>query len=445
MKITKNSRGFTRRDFIRATSAVLAAAAAPGCVTNEATGRQQLMLHSEESEVAFDKSVYPRLITESYGIYNDSVASKYISELGARLAAASHRPTLPWQFKIVNNVEINAWALRGGSIAMNRGILLFFKDEAELAAVIGHEIGHVNARHGSEGDSQRLMAEATLQIAASNMGGVDKNLAGMMLNISSFVAEATLMKYSRVMEFEADALGMEYCNKIGINPNGQVDVQAKIGEMEPKNQSLFRLLQRTHPTGVERVGKAMALMNEKYSSFKDIPRNKERYMDNIANVRRNKKSIMALQDGWSQLQQGQVPMAQMTLVSVLKKAPEDYMALILLAEVQNGLEQYKDGLALSSAALKLSPSEPLAERVIGTSLFHLQQYDKAYQFLHDYDSKRPGIPVVFFFKGVCKDALGQREEAASIYFKYVTEIDNTSEMAAFAVGRLESWGLIATK
>ena len=119
------------------------------CATNPVTGRRELTLMSESQEIAIGRDADVQVKREM-GLYNDPELQRYISDLGQRMAKISERPTLPWQFAVVDQPAVNAFAIPGGFIYVTRGIVPFLDNEAELAGVIGHEIGHVTARHSAQ-------------------------------------------------------------------------------------------------------------------------------------------------------------------------------------------------------------------------------------------------------------------------------------------------------
>src|SRR6266540_5741347 len=125
---------------------LLAASTGLACARNPATGARQLSLISESREIQMGRE-YDQEVRSSLGLYPDSALQRYVQELGARLAARSERPNLPWTFHVVDDPVVNAFALPGGFIFVTRGILGHLRSEAQLAAVVGHEIGHVTARH----------------------------------------------------------------------------------------------------------------------------------------------------------------------------------------------------------------------------------------------------------------------------------------------------------
>src|SRR2546429_9292637 len=142
---------------------LLAVAVAAGCAVNPATGSRQLMLVSESQEIALGRD-YDQQVAASIGVYPDSELQRYIQQFGARLAASSERPNLPWSFRVVDDPVVNAFALPGGFIYVTRGILAHLNSEAELAGVVGHEIGHVTARHSASQLTKQQLAQIGLAV-----------------------------------------------------------------------------------------------------------------------------------------------------------------------------------------------------------------------------------------------------------------------------------------
>jgi predicted Zn-dependent protease len=141
----------------RLTAVAAAVAAVIACATNPATGKKQLMLVSEAQEIAMGKEADQEAVA-AYGLYPDPKVQAYVNELGQRLAAKSERPNLPWSFKVVDDPAVNAFALPGGYIYVTRGIMAHLRSEAELAGVVGHEIGHVTGRHSASQMSKQTLA-----------------------------------------------------------------------------------------------------------------------------------------------------------------------------------------------------------------------------------------------------------------------------------------------
>jgi len=187
--------------------------ATSSCSVNPATGKRQLTLISEQQEIAMGREADGDVI-DSFGLYPDDDLQTYIQDLGARIAADSERPDLTWTFRVVDDPVVNAFAIPGGYIYITRGILAHFNSEAELASVLGHEIGHVTARHSVEQMSQAQLAQIGLGVAMA-AGERFRSLAGL----ASQGLQLLFLKFSRDDEKQADDLGLRYMTREGYDPN----------------------------------------------------------------------------------------------------------------------------------------------------------------------------------------------------------------------------------
>jgi predicted Zn-dependent protease len=189
------------------------------CSMNPATGKRELSLVSEAQEIAMGREADPQIVAQ-FGLYPDQELQRYVADLGARLAAASERPDLPWTFRVLDDPLVNAFALPGGFIYVTRGIMAHLDSEAELVGVLGHEIGHVTARHSASQISKSMLAQIGLVAgaiaapeAAQAYGGLAQQLAGLLF-----------LKYGRDDERQADLLGVRYSVSAGFDPNAMLGV-----------------------------------------------------------------------------------------------------------------------------------------------------------------------------------------------------------------------------
>jgi predicted Zn-dependent protease len=188
-----------------------------GCASNPATGGVDFVLMSEESEIELGQTSHEQVLKQ-FRVYPDPALQDYVNTIGQRLAAASERPDLAWTFTLVDDDAVNAFAIPGGFIYVTRGMMAYLNSEAELAAVLGHEIGHVTGRHAVRQDSKNKVvgAVSTAATVATGTGG-----AGDLTNMFGGVL---LSGYGRSMELEADSLGARYLAKTNYPPQSMLEV-----------------------------------------------------------------------------------------------------------------------------------------------------------------------------------------------------------------------------
>lgn len=198
----------------------------PGCSTNLATGEKHLNLVSESQEISMGKE-YDKELQGSLGLYDNPELQKYVQDLGTRLAAKSERSNLPWTFRVVDDPVVNAFALPGGFIYVTRGILAHMKSEAQLAGVMGHEIGHVTARHSVNSMSNQLLAQLGL-VVGMVLAPDEMQQYGEIANAALGVL---FLKFSRDDESQADQLGVRYMARIDTDPNELIGVMDMLGRV----------------------------------------------------------------------------------------------------------------------------------------------------------------------------------------------------------------------
>ena len=203
-----------------------AAALAAGCATNPVTGEQDFVLMSEERELNLGAEFHKQILKQ-YEIYDDDALQAYVNRIGQRLAQKSHRPDVAYQFTVLDDDSVNAFALPGGYIYITRGILAYFNSEAELAGVLGHEIGHVTARHSVQQYSTATATSILGSIVLSQTGG--GRAAGQLFQT---VQLAALRGYGREHELEADRLGAEYLARGGYQSDKMLGVVRLLADQE---------------------------------------------------------------------------------------------------------------------------------------------------------------------------------------------------------------------
>jgi predicted Zn-dependent protease len=202
---------------------------AGSCAVNPVTGKQDLVLLSENDEIALGRNTHQEVLKQ-YSVYENPALQKYVQDVGTKLAANSHRNNLIYRFTVLDSKEVNAFALPGGYIYITRGLMAYLKSEAELAAVLGHEIGHVTARHSVQ------------QYSATQLTGIGIALGSIFIpgmtqasnQLAQLFGAALLRGYGRDHELEADRLGAEYLARTSYNPQAMLDVIRVL-----KNQEVF--------------------------------------------------------------------------------------------------------------------------------------------------------------------------------------------------------------
>ena len=209
---------------------LLSALLLAGCgtkVVNPVTGKAERSVMDEASEVSQGAKAHQQVLTE-YSALASPPLQAYVNGIGQKLAAQSHRAELKWTFTVLDSPEVNAFALPGGYIYITRGIMAFFDSEAELAGVLGHEIGHVTARHGAQRATRQqnaglgALAAAVLGVALEGAGV--RGAADLAMQAGQGVAAGYVARYSREQELQADQLGAEYLSRSRYDPKNMVDV-----------------------------------------------------------------------------------------------------------------------------------------------------------------------------------------------------------------------------
>ncbi len=203
------------------------------CATNPVTGGREFALLTEAQELSIGRDADVQ-IREQMGVYDSPALQAYVEDLGRRLAARSHRPDLPWQFVIVDSPAVNAFALPGGYIYLTRGILAYLGDESELAGVLGHEIGHVTARHSVQAYSRAAGTQIGLALGQIFVPPMRTNPYGRpgLVDAAASGLGILLLKFGRDDEIQADRLGAEYAAAAGWHPQGVAGMLSTLGRID---------------------------------------------------------------------------------------------------------------------------------------------------------------------------------------------------------------------
>ena len=430
----------TRRHFL-ALGGLSAGSLILGCAVNPVTGKQQLMLVSEGEEKQIDRVNSPHQFSADYGPVQDRALADYVAGVGKTLGAVTHRTNMPYRYVPLNATYVNAYTFPAGSIGITRGILLELESEAALAALLGHELGHVNARHTAQAMSKGVLANlalAGLSSAASDLGKGADELAG---GLGQIAAGALLASYSRENEREADSLALKYMVKAGYGPEGHLQLMDMLRNLNKRKPSAIEMMFATHPMSQERYNSSQKALRNMDPASSDLPLHRERYMDKTASLRAIAPAIEQLQKGDGLMKAGKYSEAKDHYADALRKAPGDYTAFLAMAKCLVSMEDYPLAQRYAQDAREVYPAEPQAHHVLGMTELLLKKYDSARQSFLDYEKKLPGNPNTVFYIGLSAEGLGSREEAANRYYAYLKQV-NKGKKAEYAYGKLKEWGYV---
>lgn len=338
--------------------ALLSAVLLSGCgttVVNPVSGQAERSVMSEADEVAQGQKAHQQVLQE-YGVVDNKELQDYVNALGQRLARHSHRSQLQWHFTVLDSPDINAFALPGGYVYVTRGILAYMESEADLAGVVGHEIGHVTARHGA----QRATTEQTAGLgvlAASIFGAVleSQGLPGagrMAGQLSQTVAAGYVASYGREQELQADGLGAEYLARNQLDPRNMVDVIRVLKDQERFAADQARAEGRpapsrsdwlaSHPSNDQRLQAITQLAAQYSTQRKYADEGRERYLKVLRGMEFGDSAAQGLVRGRNFYHSG---------LGIAITAPQDW-------QVQNGTDRLTLVNTASDAALimRLVPS-----------------------------------------------------------------------------------------
>ncbi|HWK75687.1 MAG TPA: M48 family metalloprotease [Povalibacter sp.] len=268
-----------------ASFALVSAIALAGCASNPVTGRPDLVFSSEKAEIDRAKQVHPLLLQQFGGPYDDLRLQQYVNEVGQRVAKAGQRPELQYYFTVLDSEDINAFTTGGGYVYITRGILNYLNSEAELMAVLGHEVGHINARHPVKQQTQSTLSGIGAAAVGIFTGSAD--LAGL----ANYAGAALVRGYGRDNELEADRLGAEYLQDSGLAPEHMIDVVRLL-----KNQEMFEVARAreenrqphiyhgvfaTHPDNDQRLQEVVKAAEKLQNHGDKVDPGRERYLKAI--------------------------------------------------------------------------------------------------------------------------------------------------------------------
>ena len=395
---------------LRPFSLLLSLALLGGCAVNPVTGKQQLSLVSDRQEIQIGEEQYePAQQSQGGRYYLDPALQDYVRSVGDKLAAVSDR-RLPYEFVVLDNPVPNAWALPGGKIAVNSGLLLYLQDEAELASVIGHEIVHAAARHSASQMSKGSLIGLGAQIAGivgqqsgyGNLGGTAAQLG----------AAAWMARYSREAELESDHYGMEYMVRAGYDPLAAVSVQQTFVKLsEGRQADLLSGLFASHPPSQGRVDANRATAGRLGNGGL---RNAEAYRRATAQLRKDAPAYEAEKKALAALERKDPRTAIRHLDAALKIQPNAGRFWELRGHAWAMLEEWRNAEDAFSSAIDRNPGYFRHYLARGALYFERNRHAAAKADLERSRQLLP-TPLASFYLGEIALASGATSQAEAYY------------------------------
>ena len=307
----------------------------PACQVNPVTGERHFQVYGSDWEQQVGAQMYSPLKQSQGGEFIlDPALTAYVDEVGNRLAAQARRKDeLQFEFSILNDSTPNAWALPGGKLVINRGLLIELESEAEMAAVLGHEIVHADAAHGARQQSTGMLAQIGAVASVVVLGSTVENQAAreIAMLLPSVGAQLVMQKYGRDAERESDLYGMRYMAEAGYDPQGAVELQKKFVELsKDRNQDWLSGLFASHPPSQERVENNRATAAA-LPAGGELGR--ERYQGKTAYLRKVQPAYTAYDEAGKALGEDKLDLAQDKLDFALDMEPREALFMAMQGDI----------------------------------------------------------------------------------------------------------------
>ena len=386
-----------------------------GCAANPVTGKKELHLVSKSQEIGIGQQQYgPGRQSQGGDYVTDPAVSGYVQTVGARLAAVSDR-ALPYEFVVLNNGELNAWALPGGKIAINRGLLMELNNEAELAAVLSHEIVHAAARHGAQQIEQGTLLQvgaAVASVAATAYGGAN---LGEVVGQGAAVGAALLQaKYGRDDELEADQYGMQYMKRAGYDLQAAVSLQELFyGKFQAgKEQNWLTGLFASHPPSAERVAENRQTMAKLGGPGGEL--GTEPYQQAIAALKKSAPAYAKADQAVDKARKGDLATARTLASDAIRMQPREARFHELQGDIELAAKNPRAALGHFDRAQQLDPGyfKPILQA--GMVHYDLGNRTAAEPLLARSMQLLPTAPAAYYLGRLNEDR-GNTAEAVRLY------------------------------
>lgn len=405
----------TKSTLFKRTALILLAGTLSHCGVNPVTKKREFQLVSEAQEIAIGQKNYSPARQSQGGDYTlDPELTAYVQDIGKRLGAVSDR-NLPYEFVIINDSVPNAWAMPGGKIAFNRGLLYELKSEAELAAVMGHELVHAAARHGAKGMERGIFMQST--ILAAGLATQDSNYANLIVGSAQLGAQLVTSKYGRDAESEADYFGMEYMKKAGYDPSSAVTLQETFVRLSAgKRSGLIDGLFASHPPSQARVDANKVTLSE-LGAGGDWGR--ETYAQKTANLIATKPAYDAYEAAIKALSEKKITEANTLIKKAIAIESREAKFQEFLGDIAMTQNRPAEAIIFYDKAIALQPGYFKPHVQGGIALFNLGRKAEAQRYLNAGNALLPTAPSHFLLgklneeRGDITNALMHFEIAAS--------------------------------
>lgn len=388
------------------------------CGVNPVTGKKEIQFVSEAQEIKIGEQNYaPTQQSEGgdFDVLPD--LSAYINEVGKKLAAVSDRQ-LPYEFVVLNNPVPNAWALPGGKIAVNVGLLSELKNEAELAAVLGHEIVHAAARHGAKAQERGTIMQvglAAAQIGAA-ISDVDSTVANLAVQGAGVGAQMIQQKYGRDQELESDEYGMKYMKAVGYDLQGAITLQETFVRLSQqggaKSQSFIEGLFASHPPSAERVEKNKATA-ARLGLGGDLGR--QRYEARLQPFKKIEPAYDKLEEAMVAARKKEYTKAESLVQEAIKIEPREGRFHEFLGEMKLAQKKPEEALPHYQKAIDLNPDYFGSYLGAGVAQYQAGNKARAEEWLTKSAELLPTAPAAFYLGTLSRDR-GDRTKAME-YFR----------------------------
>ena len=404
-----------------------------GCSTNPVTGKSELSLVSTEQEIAIGNKQYsPSRQTQGGDYVADPSVQKYVASIGNKLAAVSDRK-LPYEFRVINDSTPNAWALPGGKIAINRGLLTELQSEGELAAVLGHEIVHAAARHSAHSLQRGILLQGAL--IASSIALSDNEYRNLALAGAQIGAGMVNQKYGRDAEREADYYGMKYMARAGYDPAKAIELQKTFVRLSKDRKSNWLSgLFASHPPSQERVDNNAKTLAE--LGFPKGETGQQRYQKKMARLIKTKPAYKAYDDSQKALKDKDYPKALRLVNKAIRIEPKEALFHGLKGEIR--AEQGDDAKAKTNfdRAIALNPDY---FKYYLTRGFVKRDQGKYQQAANDFKKSNQLLPTTEGHYGLGWLAMkqGRNNEAISYFRKAANNKTDVGKTAGMYLAKLD--------